>query len=218
MMTANWPGTSIRLVGLWSAAALTLASCTLFFDAEVTGDLVDGPVDSGSDADLGVDTGEGFDASIDYNTRGGEGALGYRGDAGEPGVGCGECDDGLFACNRPNGLRCVGSSVANVCGACYIVSDAPGQLCGACDDGIFECDGGDLSCFDASDRNLCGGCNELQGRPGFVCETELYVGTGVCSGREAVECLDGARNPCGGFGGLFVDGGRSPTRRPVRRG
>ena len=206
LMTPNRSGTLLRLIGLWSAAALLLASCTLFFDPEISGEVVDGPIDTGSDTpDLGVDA-DLVDVPIAYNTCGGEGALGFRGDPGAPGVECGECDDGLYACNGPNGLRCVGASPANVCGDCHIISDAPGQPCGACGDGVFQCDAGDLTCLDASDRNLCGGCAELQGRPGFVCETELYVGTWVCTDRESVDCLDGARNPCGGFGGLFVEG------------
>lgn len=200
----------IAAVLRWAGvSSLSLAAgCTLLFDPEISGEVVDGPVDSGVDApDASPD--EGVDAQFEVNTCGGDGTLGYGGDAAEPGEDCGQCDDGLFACNGPNALRCVGAAPANVCGACHLLTEAPGQPCGACDDGVLQCEDGELGCFDAGERNLCGGCAELNGRPGFVCETDDHVGTWVCADQESVECLDGARNPCGGVGGLFFEGEES---------
>ena len=78
------------------------------------------------------------------NACGGCGALAHR-----PGDRCGDCDDGRWACDGRDAVRCEGASRLNACGECGAV---PRDVCNLIDD---DCDGSKdegLTCFNRVHR------------------------------------------------------------------
>jgi len=57
----------------------------------------------------------------------------------QPGASCGPCNDGMFVCNGPDAVVCMGARSTNPCGGCTTLSAMPGTVCGC--RGTVVCNG-----------------------------------------------------------------------------
>jgi hypothetical protein len=127
---------------------------------------------------------------------------------GVPSDACGACGTGVYSCDGPDGVRCLGDEgddALNRCGGCAPLDGIPGVRCGTCESGTWICDG-EESVRCAGDTgsgilNDCGGCSDLPAVIGGTCGT-CSSGAWACNGSDSVICGgdDGsdARNDCGG--------------------
>lgn len=167
-------------------------------------DTLSGAADNGAPGSLcqtadgfdGVSTCQGTDAvvcsALAQNACGGTATL--EGPAGTP---CGACERGVWTCDTPDTVSCVGGAAGvNACGGCLILEAAPQTACGGCA-GVWTCDseGTSVTC-EGDTLNTCGGCAELTGPgPGALCNGN---GTVACDGVDATVCSPAGGNACGG--------------------
>ena len=128
--------------------------------------------------------------------------VGPNGEAQGVSCGCG----GQYMCNQGQ-WACIGGNQMNTCGGCGVLSNAPQSACGECGMGQWQCTGPDqVTCQGDPGQNICGGCATIMGNIGDECGV---CGEMVCSGTEALVCMNRIQNSCGSCGDLPADPGES---------